>query len=192
MLIFVRGLPGAGKSDLVDLLLKFPPLKGSLRLDPDRVNLADPKFVEFVCGLPPKLIPKRKIYRFLLRQAEAALRQGRSVIWEQPWRLTWGLYITIENLTFFLTGKEDITKAPFQSVIVEVFIDPAKAWRRVAERFAEGRHNLDEKAFEQFVGELEGCGHLNLPTVRIAGDRVAETVEEVKNLISRLLGKEGN
>lgn len=85
LLIFVRGLPGAGKSDLVDLFLDFPLFRDSLRLDPDRVNLADPKFVEFVGGLSPELIPKRKIYRFLLRQAEAALRRGRHVIWRRNW-----------------------------------------------------------------------------------------------------------
>lgn len=192
MLIFVRGLPGAGKSGLVDLLLKFPPLKESLRLDPDKVNFADPKFVGFVRNLPTELSPKKRTYRYLLYQAEEALRQGNSVIWEQPWRPSWGLYITIENLTFFLTGKEDITKAPFQTIIVEVLIDPAKARRRVAKRFAEGRHDLDEESFEQFVGGLEDCSYLNLPTVKIAGDKVVETVEEVKNLITQLLKKEGN
>jgi len=190
-LIFVRGLPGAGKSDLVDLLLDFPPLSDSLRLDPDRVDLTDPDFVAFVRNLPLELSPKRQIYRFLLYQADEALRQGQSVIWEQPWRLVWGLYITIENLTYFLTGKEDITQAPFQTVIVEVLIDPAKARERVARRFAEGRHSLKAEQLQDFVGKLEDCSSLNLPMVEIAGDRVAETVEEVKNLITQLLGEEG-
>jgi len=190
LLVFVRGLPGAGKSDLVDLLLKYPLLEKGLRLDPDRVDLTDPKFVKFVSGLPKGLSPKKQIYRFLLRQAETALSQEQHVIWEQPWRLVWGLYITIENLTYFLTGETNITKAPFQTVIVEVLIDPIKARRRVARRFAEGRHNLDERVFEQFVGKLEDCSHLNLPVIRAAGDKVAETVKDIKDQIYQLLGSE--
>ena len=80
LLIFVRGLPGAGKSDLVDLLLQLPSLNSSLRLDPDRVNFAASEFVEFVRSLPVELIPKKRVYRYLLRQAESALwREQRQL-----------------------------------------------------------------------------------------------------------------
>jgi hypothetical protein len=189
LLIFVRGLPGAGKSDLVDLLLKYPPLENGLRLDPDRIDLTDPKFTEFANDLPKEIIPKRQIYRYLLRQAESALRQGQHVIWEQPWRLTWGLYVTIENLTYFLTGETDISKAPFRTVIVEVLIDPAVARGRVAERFAEGRHKLDEKVFEQFVGKLEDCSQLGIPLVQVDGCDVKGSVQPVKILINADLSR---
>ena len=192
LLILVRGLPGAGKSDLVDVLLQPSALVGALRLDPDRVDLADPKLVEFVSGLPIKLSPKRQIYRFLLWQADEALRRGQHVIWEQPWRMRWGLYITIENLTHFQTGEEDITKAPFQTVLVEVLIDPAKARQRVAERFAEGRHDLSPTNFEKFVGTMESCDDLGLPSVKIDGNDVAKEVHAVENLITQLLGKGGS
>lgn len=191
LLLFVRGLPGAGKSDLVDLLLEFPPLKDSLRLDPDRVSLADSKFVEFVRGLPIELSPRRQIYRFLLWQADEALRRGQHVIWEQPWRMRWGLYITIENLTFFQTGEEDIGQAPFQTVVVEVSVDPALARQRVSERFSEGRHSLSPANFEKFVGTTESCDDLGMPSVQIDGNDVAKEVHAVENLISQLLGKGG-
>jgi len=187
LLLFVRGLPGAGKSDLVDLLLESPPLRDSLRLDPDRVNLANPKFVEFVRDLPIALIPKRQIYRYLLWQADEALRRGQHVIWEQPWRMRWGLYITIENLTYFQTGGEDIAKAPFQTVLAEVLIDLAKARQRVAVRFAEGRHSLSPANLEKFVGTMESCDGLGMPSIQIDGNDVAKEVHAVENLITQLL-----
>ncbi len=189
LLIFVRGLPGAGKSNLTELLCENPILKDSWRLDPDRVNLTGSRFLEFVSDLPTGLPSQKQIYRYLLRQAEAALREGCGVIWEQPWRLRWGIYITIENLTYFLTGGTEISLAPFQTIIIEVLVDVAKARRRVAERFAQGAHNLDAKTFEEFVETMELCDDLGLPFIRIDGNDVAKEVHAVENLIAQLLGK---
>lgn len=186
VLLIVRGIPGSGKSTLTDQLLKLPSLKDSLRLDPDLVDQNGDEFVKFCQSLPLELPIQKQIYRFLLRKAEAALKEQRSVIWEQPWRTLKGLRITLGNLAFFLTGNADISAAPFQTVIVEINISPQKARKRVASRFQRGEHRLRPETFDQNEWTLEPCDYLGLTVIPVDG---TIPPEENRRIIKRAILK---
>src|SRR3990167_8779751 len=169
LLMIIRGLPGSGKSTLVDGLLRLTDLSGARRLNPDFVQVNSTEFVEF-CLVRPKDLPLKKlIYRFLLYSACEELAAGCQVIWEQPWRKLELLQLTLENINVRGYHLPETASYPFTIAIVETRLSENEARRRVVSRYKAGQHRLTSEDFTAFGQALDSFDGLNLPMLIVDG-----------------------
>jgi len=165
--LFVRGVPGSGKTVLTAKLVTELCLCASLRLDPDTLSEEDTEFTAFLTSQGGRSGGRREqIYRYQVRKAADALRKGRSVIWEQAWRSCAGLRTTLENLAYFLTDSFAFAEAPFQAVVVEIELGLEEAQQRLAER---GDGRVSPEALLQFARTFESCSDLGVPLLVVDG-----------------------
>lgn len=153
--LIVRGLPGSGKSTLAEYLEKGTTAERFLRLDPDQVKVEDLNPLELL-RKPEEKIPEQTLkYRFLLKQAQEALSQGKNVIWDQPWRSIWGIRVTHEKLFAALDGNQEVEECCFELIVIELLLDEKLAKQRLEQRLADGKHGPSPNTFERFVAEFE-------------------------------------
>lgn len=155
-LIFIRGLPGAGKSTIAKLLAKEI---GAKVVNPSLTNLEDADFNRF-CSIRKigHLEWKNRKYRYNFHQCLNYLKDGKSVIWEQPWLVVEGLVLTIDNIEFLLgVGRPNF-------VVINVLINPKLARQRVFDRYRKTSLGISEKIFDE---EFEGKQLLSVRDRRI-------------------------
>lgn len=177
-LVIVRGLPGSGKSTLVDRLTLD--LATAFRLDPDRVDLrlsvSDPQ--------------EHAVYRQLRQQAVTGLSQGRIVFWEQPWRSRQKLLLTIERVALLAYDLPRVDGAlPISVGILEVVVPEETARQRVMARFAKGQHRLTVAVFDkEFSAALEPLDDLGFPFLRCDGTDPVEVLTLETHAFVRSIG----
>jgi predicted kinase len=120
--VFVRGLPGAGKSTVSIELSKR-----------ERTVLVDPDFVADKNIRSSRQERLRKYY-ICLGKCRKALSKGLSVIWSQPWRKLGNIQLTMERL------KESHTN--FLLINIEIPIE--ESWKRSKEKFSGSRKEFNE------------------------------------------------
>ncbi|MDO8728909.1 MAG: AAA family ATPase [bacterium] len=167
--MIIRGLPGSGKSTLVDRLVRLTDLSGAKRLDPDLVEVNAPEFTRFCITRPKDLPLKKLIYRFLLSSACEELSVGGQVIWEQPWRKLELFRLTLENINVRGYHLSEIADYPFVIAIVEIYLPTDEVYRRVASRYQAGQHPLTTEDFADFVQSSDSFDGLNLPMLIVDG-----------------------
>lgn len=184
LLLIVRGLPGSGKTTCIN---EVTILSDSVRLDPDKVDIFSPEFVSFSEEYPPTLPIKKKVYRYLLQKACAALPQGKVVVWEQPWRNRDLFLLTLQNIATIGYGIQSpqLSSLPFKVAIIEISISSDEALDRVTKRFEKRSHPLTPCDFTQFHESLEHLDDLGLPFVCFDGmQTLQELTHNVQNFIS--------
>ncbi len=175
LLVVIRGLPGSGKSTIMDHCIKK--LDSAVRLDPDKINLESDDFVSFCQGRHLSVSLEKRMYRFLLYQACSSLQNKQVVIWEQPWRQFRLFLLTLENIAIiaYNIASPDFSNLPFSVKVVEFVIDQNIAQQRVSRRFEEGKHCLTPAQFSQFLDSLEPFDPL-FPTLTVDGTEDIEVL----------------
>jgi len=184
-IIFVRGLPGSGKTHLARALRDSLPDNAAGRpvmLDPDATDYDSPEYAEHVRqqtaeGTDPKLFA----YRFLRGKAYRTIEDGGLAIWNQPFT----------NLEIFgkmmarLREHAEAHDTDLRVVVVEVEIDPAVAKARVVERKARGGHGPSDATFERFNRDYFSFAPHGYTTVTVQGeDDVQKSVAKVAEALS--------
>lgn len=173
-LLLVRGIPGSGKTNLVDEFVKNTDPSDFIRLNPDKVETNSSNFIEFCNRIKCSIPLKKKIYRYLLYRACEYLALGKVVIWEQPWRSVELLIMTLENICVIgyelHNPKITETNLPFYIGIVDIHIPDNIARERVAKRFLEGLHPLPPEGIEEFIGSVEPIENIDLPKLILDGE----------------------
>lgn len=140
--IFIRGLPGIGKSELAKELYKSNPYRFSI-IEPEQINL--------ISSTPRAISVKKFKYRINLAECIACLQLGKDVLWAQPWRSAEGLNVTIENIKHYL-GKN------IKFVVLELIDAPTNTWNR-----SKSRLQIDGYTQDQYKKDfVEGIEKLNL------------------------------
>ncbi len=153
-LILIRGLPGAGKSHLAELLIGQMEFEEAVFCDPDKVITEGEDFLRFLEENNEEgMSIKTMIYRFLLKRAAEGLKNRRDVIWDQPWRSIWGIEYTLDFLNKYLILEN--TNSPYEVCVVELNVSVEEAFARVKRRIENGGHGPDEEVFNRFVAEYE-------------------------------------
>ncbi len=149
MLVIVRGLPGSGKSTIVNAAVKS---LGSapIILDPDTADYSSEDYQELAAkleseGVESKFFP----HRFLRGQAEQGIDSNSTIIWTQAFTLLGGLQRTIQHLVEYAQSQSKNLKI----MLVEVSVDPAVAQERVRERVSSGGYDVSEDRFKKFIAE---------------------------------------
>ncbi len=148
-LVLVRGLPGAGKTTLSRLIASKTNGEGCMRLNPDEIEKENQEYLSLKSrlrkeGVDEDLCP----YRYLKKKALEGLRNGITVVWDQPWSSSDGVRYTLG----FLKSR---TESDLEIHIIDVDLEPEIAWERVDERIEEGGHGPDKEHFDRLVEDFE-------------------------------------
>ena len=176
-LILVRGLPGSGKSHLANTLAEAIGRDKVVILDPDKIDLKSKEYLDFSENLSKDEVDaKFHPYRWLRAKAHAAIEAGKTVIWNQGFTNLDGFQKTVVNLQSH--AKDHNVDLPLLVVEVSVSHDVAK--QRVAERAAQGGHDVTAENFARFINDYTSFADQGYPTVAVNGeDDVQKSVQTV-------------
>lgn len=176
LLILVRGLPGAGKTEFSrELSSRF--CEGCERLNPDEIRTKEEDYDDFINELRlrnPGVSSKYYPYRYLRNRAKRLLNKGEVVIWDQPWTWFDGIRFTVNHLDETVEGK-------LQVFIIDVESDPVQAWKRVETRVEKGGHGPDKETFGNFIKDFRTAEELPYESFLVNGQGVLE--EEVDEVL---------
>lgn len=147
-IIFIRGLPGSGKSFIADKIEKTIGKDNVVKLDPDATDYNSVEYSQ-ACeqmreqGVDEKLFP----YRFLRAQAYRGIEQGKLVVWNQAFTNANIFRKMVDGLTNYAEerGIELVV------LVVEVNIDSVVAQNRIKQRVARGGHDVPNDRFDKFL-----------------------------------------
>jgi adenylate kinase family enzyme len=149
--IFIRGLPGAGKSSLSSVLSTN--FKAEV-LDPDKLILPSNE-------KPPKDERLKTFrYRRLLEKCVNCLNKSTNIIWEQPWRKI----INIKKTVDMITNVSTTSTEKIEFLVVEISINKLTSWERSKNKFG------NRSQFEEFVNKYQDY-NLNLPYLKLDGTK---------------------
>ncbi len=158
--ILIRGIPGSGKSTVSGEIVKRIGQASCAIIDPDDIDYEGRDYSDFVektriecTDLDSKFYP----YRFMLDQFKTAIRNGKCVIWNQPFSNTEGLEHTLNKIEEI--GRTNSICLAIS--IVEVSVNPQIAYARVSRRIENGGHGPSPFTFVEFIGRFESFGSFN-------------------------------
>lgn len=183
-IIFVRGLPGSGKTFLAAALSDALHRERAMRpvmLDPDATDYDSPEYAGHVAQLTAEGVdPKLFAYRFLRGKAFRAIEMGGLAVWNQP-------FTNLEIFDKMMAKLREHAAAhdvELQVLIVEVMVDPAVAKDRVMQRKAQGGHGPSDATFERFTRDYFSFAPHGYTTVTVQGD--ADVRHSVATVIKAL------
>ena len=185
ILVIVRGLPGSGKSYVVQELQSQMSDADFVVLDPDAIDFDSEAYAAFSAGLTADGVDaKLHPYRFLRSQGYAGIKEHKIIIWNQAFTHQDLLDRTIKNLQTY--AVENGHELP--ALIVEVHVDPEIAKERVAQRVEKGGHDVSAEAFERFINDYKTFDGYGYQVISLDGTSdITESVTQVKTAIKKLL-----
>lgn len=177
LLVIVRGIPGSGKTTLACKLEDIIGDKNTVILDPDEIDKDGRDYLDFIERFRkdfPDVDSKFYPYRYLLDKAYKGLREGKVVIWDQPFTDLRGLQYTVTSLSDFFA---QISSQPLRTLIVEVETNPDLARDRVYKRKLDGKHSLTEEVFHHYVENYKSvAGELSYESLSVDGSENPEVL----------------
>ena len=166
-LIMVRGVPGGGKSYVAAKLRESIGENQVVILDPDAIDQASDEYTDFSKSLTLENVDaKLHPYRFLRSRAHQGIAARKTIIWNQGFIDLDGFGKTVNNLQAY--AAEHGLQLP--TLVVEVEIDSNVAKQRVANRAAQGGHDVPEEAFGRFIGNYVSFSDKGYTTVTVRGE----------------------
>lgn len=184
VLVFVRGMPGSGKSYLAAALEKALGKENVLMLDPDKIDLTAHDYTEFskfltAEGLDEKIHP----FRWLRTSAYGGIKAHNIIIWNQPFTNEGVFNRLISHLQDY--AQEHQIDLPV--LVVEVKIDPTVAKDRVNQRKLDGGHGPSENTLNKRIADHKSYVGESFITVTVEGDAdVSTSVAKVTKVLNQL------
>ena len=151
MIVFVRGLPGSGKTSLsLRVRDNFLPEQVE-HIDPDLIDKSSSDYAGFCEDLRvtyPDLDPCVYLYRYLLKRAKDSLAQGKLVLWSQPFSNT-------ANFSYTVSQFKNSEPSSTAILIVDVLVDKEVARNQMKKRKESGGHGPDDEYFDKLVNQFE-------------------------------------
>lgn len=181
VIIFVRGLPGSGKSHLTSKLVDDLDSQNTIVLDPDTINFRSEEYLQFTHTLSADGVDKQlHPYRFLRDKAYKGIENSQLIIWNQPFT---NLEIFRKMVARMKDHAEDNDKT-LGMLLVEVNIDRPTAKQRINERKKAGGHGPSEDTFNRFHDDYESFSGEGIKTVSVDGsDEINKSVKTVVQAI---------
>lgn len=182
--IFIRGLPGSGKSYLAEALAAAIGNEKAVNLDPDATDYSSEEYAEHAKamtaeGVDAQLHP----YRFLRAKAYDAIEANKIIIWNQP-------FTNLEIFNKMVARLQDRaaechTRLPM--LVVEVEVDSATAKDRVKARKSRGGHGPSDNTFQQRVNDYSSFEDEGYEVVKVNGqDDVEKSVAVIMHALDDL------
>lgn len=176
-LVVVRGLPGSGKSYLVERLLGMMEPGSFVSLDPDVVDQSSPEYLAHSDALAAEGVePRVHLFRFSRAKALRAIEERKLVIWNQPF----SNLPMFDRMTAFLHEYAAAHGTRLSILLVEVRTDPALAYQRVVARKQAGGHGPSSGKFQSYVTDYVSYARHGYDVLTVDGaddvDQIAATV----------------
>ena len=167
ILIFIRGIPGSGKTYLATALVDSIGKENITVLDPDSIDLTSREYLEFSKSLTADGVDEKfHPYRWSRSLAYDAIVAKRIIIWNQAFSNFDGLQKTVVNLQAY--AKEHSSDLPVLIVEVEVPEDVART--RTLEREKEIGREVSEENFNNFVSRYVSFAGEGYECITVKGD----------------------
>jgi deoxyadenosine/deoxycytidine kinase len=176
VIIFVRGLPGSGKSYLTSQLQKAF-VDEPIVLDPDAIDFTSSDYEQHVKKLTNEGVnPALFAYRFLRGQAYDGIADRRVIVWNQPFTNLEIFNKMITNLR--LQADQHSVELPI--LVVEVEIDLKIAKERIENRKKAGGHGPSDSMFDKFTRDFSSFSEEGYRTIVVQGDDdVRDSVQKI-------------
>ncbi|MDN5274277.1 MAG: hypothetical protein JWP06_178 [Candidatus Saccharibacteria bacterium] len=183
-LIMVRGVPGSGKSYIATQLRETIGEEQVVVLDPDSIDQTSEEYKALSEALTRDDVNvKLHPYRFLRSNAHKAIINNKTIIWNQGFIDLDGFNKTVINLQSYATEHD----RQLPTLVVEVEIDGGIAKQRIAQRAAQGGHDVPEDAFERFIGQYRSFSDEGYTTVTVNGqDDISVSTSTIMNALKEL------
>jgi predicted kinase len=182
LLIIVRGMPGSGKSYLAAELQRS--LGDVVMLDPDMTDYNSRAYAEHTqAQVAEGVDPKLHAYRFLRAQAYDAIRDGKTIIWNQPFTDE----VAFRKMVDRLKAHAAASGVQLSILVVEVEIDPTVAKTRVSQRKQNGGHGPSDATLAARINAYHSFAGEGYNTLTVQGDddvavSVASTLRALQHL----------
>lgn len=164
--IFIRGLPGSGKTFVAAALMKAIGEGKVVNLDPDATDYSSKEYLDHTKALTSEGIDtKLHPYRFLRAKAYDGIAANKIIIWNQPFT----------NLEIFhkmadrLQNHAAKCKTRLPMLVVEVEIDTETAKERVVTRKSKGGHGPSGNTFTRFTNDYASFETEGFNVVKVDG-----------------------
>jgi predicted ABC-type ATPase len=184
LIIFIRGVPGSGKTYLTAELLKSLEDTQVVVLDPDLIDFGSKAYQEHALaqraeGVDEQLIP----YRYLRAQAYQAIADHKIIIWNQPFTDL----NAFEKITARLKESADERNTTLPILVVEVETDRDVAWQRVQDRMQAGGHGPSDNTLNRRMDEYDTAAPHGYTVVAVFGQQdVSKSASTVLENLSKL------
>lgn len=179
LLIFIRGLPGSGKTYIADRLRSEIDDYDLVALDPDSIDYDSKEYAEHTAGLTKEGVDiALHPYRFLRGQAYEGIVAGKTIMWNQP-------FTNLEIFNKMVARLQNHARehgVSLKILVVEVEIDPAVAKERIEHRRQIGGHGPSENTFARFVREYHSFAD-NYDTISVRGNDVDGAVASIMSKV---------
>lgn len=183
-LIIVRGLPGVGKSTIIEHTSHaIHPDSEVTIINPDNIDIEALDIFASEDGREGN--ERQWKYRYTLAETLRSLEQGKTVIWDQPWGQLKGIEITLENISILL--ENNLPKV----TIVDLYAPKDLAMQRLNFRIANGGHGPTQETANQMYSEYEELIHLDIPEglqILAIGLDATGNPTEIAQELSRIIG----
>lgn len=182
--IFVRGLPGSGKSYVADKLKETLTADKVIVLDPDATDYKSQEYLAHTKTLAAEGVDQKlHAYRFLRAKAYAGIVAGKIIIWNQP-------FTNLEIFRKMIARLQTHAAAhdtDLSILVVEVEIDPSTAKHRVIKRKQGGGHGPSTNTFERFTKDYTSFANQGYTTITVRGtDDVTTSVSTIRAALKEL------
>lgn len=180
LIILIRGIPGSGKSYIAhELANKLG--QGVILLDPDAIDLNSDDYARHIEQMKKDNVdPKLHAYRFLRGQAYQGIKEGKTIVWNQPFTNP----EIFRKMTDNLYAQASQYRAPLRILVVEVEIDAELAKKRITSRKENGGHGPSEDTFNRFVRDYRTLANDGYETITVHGDNdVQASIQSIAEAI---------
>lgn len=173
-LVFIRGIPGSGKSLLTKTIASKLSDDSVLVLDPDFVDKAAPEYLTLSRKLENEGLDKTiHPFRWLRGQAIQGAATTPTILWNQPFTDR-GIF---DRLVTFITDSVTEEGVELRVVLVELETPEDIAYERVVSRIASGGHGPSNDTFTDLVQRYKSYAE-GYETVSLDGTRPVEELAE--------------
>lgn len=184
IIVFIRGLPGSGKSYITNSLYKSLDTDKAIVLDPDTTDYEGQEYKAHSKALTAEGVDKKlHPYRFTRAKAFRAIEQNKTILWNQP-------FTNLDSFKKIVARMQEYAASHDKSLsilVVEVEIEDEVAKKRIADRKSSGGHGPSQKTFDRFIDDYRSFSDLGHKTVTVHGsDDVEKSVKTIQQALTSL------
>lgn len=185
VVVFIRGIPGSGKSYLAAELEKIIDHDKIVVLDPDATDYTSHEYTALTRSLTDEGVdPKLHAYRFLRAKAYRAIEAGKIIVWNQPFT---SLEI-FDKVARRLIDHAISCDRELAILVVEVEVDPGVASKRVSHRKRTGGHGPSDTTFDRFVSDFASFEGHGYDVLKVDGESpIRQSAQAIVKAIDRLV-----
>lgn len=179
--VFIRGVPGSGKSYLAKRLQAAIPESQVVALDPDAIDYESDTYKKHVVAATAEGVdPALFAYRFLRAQAYQGVADHKIIIWNQP-------FTSLEIFNKMINRLQTCASehhTSLQLIVVEVDVSKELAAERIEKRKLAGGHGPSSGRLDRFFDDYHSFADEGYEVIPVDG--AADLEEPVRQIVKTI------